>query len=134
MNLTLIRERIAERLTTIPGLRAAPRWPDTIHPPVACVRADHGLFHQAIGEVHTVNLEVVILAAPTQQSVDQAQELLDAYLNDTDQHSVKNALRAEKTLGGAATTLRVLGWREYGEIVVQGISYWGVVVDVEVFP
>ena len=63
----------------------------------------------------------------------RAQTRLDAYLAPTGTASIRAAVRADETLGGAAHFARVLGGTEYGRLVdVAGSQMLYAAVEVEV--
>jgi DNA-binding NtrC family response regulator len=63
-----------------------------------------------------------------------AQDAVDQYLNSTGALSIKAAVEADVTLGGAAYTSRVTGWSDYGTIVIGGTEYMGARLSVEAWP
>ncbi len=132
-DLSTIRTGLQTRLLTITGLRAYATWPDTITCPAALVRPVEWDYRMAIGNVNRGLFEIILLAAPTQEGLVRGQDKIDAYLDDTGVTSIKVALEAGKTLGGAATTLVVRGWRVYGSLEVAGIEYLGARIEVEVW-
>ena len=132
--LAAVRDGIKTRLDTISGLRAHDVWPDQINTPAALVRPIRDPYQLTLSNVQTWTFEVVLIAYPAQQGIARGQEILDPYLADAGSQSIKAALRGDKTLGGAVSTLDVLGWRDYGVIDIGiGIEYIGAIVDVQVW-
>ena len=130
-----IREGLKARLATIAGLRAYAAWPDTVVAPAALVKPARWTYHEAMGNgQHVARYEVLLLGAALQQGLAKAQDVTDAYLDDAGATSIKAAIEADQTLGGAATTLVVLGWRDYDSVVLNSAEYLGVIFDVEVWP
>ena len=77
-----------------------------------------------------------MLAASIGSSPDSdGQRILDAYLATTGALSVRAAVEGDVTLGGAADTLAVLGFRDYGGLSLGGggPEYLGVRFDVAVW-
>lgn len=129
--LALIRSGLQTRLATVAGLSAHANWPDTINTPCALVKPASQQFHQTSGGLSNsrISFEVTLLAAPVEAGLEDAQSLLDSYL---DESSIRATLEAEPTLGGAISDLIVSGWRGYGSRSVNGIEYLGATFDVEV--
>ena len=134
MDLGTIRTGLQAALATISGLRASDVWPDTINTPVALVKPMSGDYHQtrAFGPgLVKVVFEITILAAPLQQGLAKGQKALDPYLG-TGAGSVQNAVEADQSLGGTATSVVCHGWKDYGSMIVAEIEYVGAKFDVEV--
>jgi hypothetical protein len=63
---------------------------------------------------------------------EDGQTTLDGYLNSKSSTGIKTAVESDITLGGAASTVRVIEARDYGEYVIGNVSYYGVELLVEV--
>tara|TARA_Y100000004_G_scaffold116642_1_gene131127 strand:- start:469 stop:879 length:411 start_codon:yes stop_codon:yes gene_type:complete len=61
-----------------------------------------------------------------------SQETLDAFLNSSGSSSMKVAIESDKTLGGIASTLRVVEARDYGAFELNNVELLGVEFLVEV--
>lgn len=132
-SVSAIRNGLKARLATIAGLRTHDVWPDTLNVPAALVMAPSGTYGVDMGGTVLVKADIIVIAAPLQNGIVRAQQQLDAYLASTGARSVRVALLADRTLGGIAQTINVMGWRDYGAITVNGIEYAGCHVDVEVW-
>ncbi len=134
MDLSAIRDGLKTRLATITSLanRCHDVWPDSVNVPAALVKPVSLEFHESFGDATVGTFEVVLLAAALDQGFARGQDTLDAYLNETGTSSVKAAIEGDKTLGGTVDDCTVLRWHDYGQIVVNGVSYLGVIFDVEV--
>jgi len=132
-----IRLGLQTQLATISGLRAYDVWPTTINPPVAVVRPLSGVYHEDEDGSVTHHFEITLLLQLGNLIV--AQEELDAYIATEGELSVPNALEADPTLGGAAHSTSVTGWRDCGTMRVgadedgRAPEFMGVRFDVEVF-
>jgi hypothetical protein len=131
-----IRLGLRTQLETISGLRAYDVWPTTINPPVAIVRPLSGTYHDDLDGSITTLFEVTLLLQLG--SLQVAQEQADAYIATEGTLSIPLALETDPTLGGAADSASVTGWRDYGTIRVgadedgRGPEFLGVQFEVEV--
>lgn len=122
------------------GIRSHDVWPSVINPPAAIFRPLSGSFDETFSGAVTYQAELTVLLQLGKQ--ETAQEQLDMYLETTlagaGSMSVKEALEADQSLGGAADSVLVKGWRDYGSMVIgatpdgRGPEYLGVKFDVEV--
>lgn len=135
-SLRAIRVELRRRLETISGLRAYDVWPTTINPPVAIVRPLSGTNDEDQDGSVTLQLEITLLLQLGDQRV--AQEQMDAYIATEGPQSVTTALEADRSLGGAAHSVRA-DWRDYGTMRVgadedgRSPEFLGVRFDCEVF-
>jgi hypothetical protein len=130
--MTQIRSGLATRVATVTSLmgRTHSTIPDKMpQPPWAIVMVPSWDYHQPHGRI---TAEVLILAAPLGKGQERAQDKLDAYLDEDSSESIKAAIEAEPTLGGVAQDCIVSGWSEYGDVEVNGVSFLGAVLKVEV--
>lgn len=129
-----IRTGLQTALQTIQGLRASDVWPDTINTPVACIKPVTGDYHQtrALGPgLVKLAFEITLLAAPAQQGLAKGQKALDPYLG-TGSGSIQNAVEADQSLSGTATSVVCHGWKDYGSMVVAEVEYIGAKFELEV--
>lgn len=118
-----IRTGLATRLGTISGLRTAATVPDDPKPPVAIVMPPTITYDQAMGR-GLDQYEFSILVMVGRVSERTAQASLDAYANPTGAGSIKTAIEADRTLGGAAQTCRVTDMRNVGPMsTTEGNTY-----------
>ena len=111
--LTEIREGVATRLKTIPGLQASARILTNPTLPTAYVLPGDIDYHQTMGDGHSDWNLLIELQVGTVSDIG-AQDKLDAFLSESGNQSVKAALEAAPTLGGLADDLIVQGVRDYG--------------------
>lgn len=105
---TEIRQQLADSLTVIPGLQASPFLLANPTLPSAQVTRGAVQYDQAMqGGVHRPNFTVTVYVALL--SDIGSQQLLDRYLADAGTYSVKQALEADRTLGGLVQDLHVTG-------------------------
>lgn len=128
-----IRTALASRLATISGLRVAERWPGQVNPPAALVRPVSGEYDQTFGDgdltVHAFAVVVIVQLG----TLEAAQAALDEYLGPTGAKSLRQAVRADPTLGAVVTKAYVQGYRDYDTVVVNGVEYLGATVEIVVW-
>lgn len=135
-SLRAIRLALRTQLETVSGLRAYDVWPTTINPPVAIVRPLSGTFHEDQDGSVMYQFEIMLLLQLGNLTV--AQEQLDAYIATDGDTSILAALEADPSLGGAADSTMVNGWRDVGTMRVgadeegNGQEFMGVRFECEV--
>lgn len=122
MSVSAIRTALATRLGTISGLRTSATIPDQINPPMAVVSLDSisydEAFQRGLDEYRfTITVVVGRVAERT------AQNNLDAYLAPTGNKSIKTAVEGDRTLGGAAQTLRVTEMTGVSPTQIGDVTY-----------
>lgn len=135
MRVSLVRDRIKDKLSDIDGLRAYDVWPDLPNLPAAIVSGQRAEYHHSMGTVgHTLFVfEIVILAASAQAGFARGQDALDPYLDDQGEQSIKAAVEVDPTLGGITSAVVITEWRDYGVMEVGGQEYVGARLELEVY-
>ena len=131
MTLTAIRQGIAANLSTISGLRTSWFVPDNPSPPIAIVvpdRVDYDVSFARGSDTFYVN--VLLIGGRINER--SAQTSLDAFLDSKGSSSVKAAIESDKTLGGAAHSVRVTDWSGYGPLAIGDAQYLTVTIRVMV--
>lgn len=124
-----LRQGIADNLSSIYGLRVSPTMLDAPRPPVAMVYPDTVEYDlNANRGADTFTFIVYVLVGRADDRT--AQNRLDAYVVGPD--SVKAAIEADRTLGGAADTLRVTSMENYQQVSIGDTVYLAVEFMVEV--
>jgi hypothetical protein len=122
MSLTTIRTGLAANLATISGLRTAATVPDDPKPPVAVVVPNGISFDTAMWRgLDTYTFTVLVIVGRVDER--SAQNNLDAYCAPTGATSIKTAIERDKTLAGAAQTLRVTEMRNYNALQISENTY-----------
>jgi len=124
-----LREALAEQLSSIEGLRVSQVMVDAPRPPQAIVtplRIDYDLNARRGADEYQFVVTVMVGRADSRT----AQNSLDSYI--VGDNSVKAAIEADRTLGGAANTCRVTEMRNYGAIAYGDQLYLGCEFVVEV--
>lgn len=132
MNLSQIRDGLAEQIEAVAGLRTYRFVPDNPTVPCAIVVPETVEYDTAQGGGHDITFVVLLLAGGVSDRA--AQELLDGWLDDTGSLSVKAAVEADATLGSLADSTRVTGVRSYGvrQLAEGGVRYYAAELEVEV--
>jgi hypothetical protein len=124
-----IRTGIADNLAAVNGLRVSATMVDAPRPPIAMVypeTIDFDLNGSRGADTFTFIVFVLVGRADDRT----AQNRLDGFVSG--ENSVKAAIEADRTLGGAADTCRVTSMRNYQQVSVGETVYLGVEFEVEV--
>ena len=117
-----LRTALATQLATIRGLRTAATVPDNPAPPVAVIVPVNVEYDTSFGRgTDTYTFSVLLIVG--RMSERSAQTTLDAYINPTGATSVKAAVNADPTLGGACQSARVTNMVNYGSLIVGDTEY-----------
>lgn len=119
MTPSTVRDNLKTALS-ITGLRVYDTIPDNIIPPAAVIgqlTLDFDLVFARGADSATV--DVIVIAG--RMSERAAQDYLDGLITSTGNTSVKTKLEADQTLGGAATSVRVVR-AEPVSITVSGVE------------
>lgn len=107
MDLNAISDGLTTALETISGLRVYGFNADSISEPAAIISApDQVLYDFTMDDgSHVVTVKIHVLVSRVSDRA--ASSALSAYINSTGAQSVKAAIEADTSLGGACQTLRV---------------------------
>lgn len=131
MSLVTLRQGIAANLSTISGLRTSWFVPDNPSPPIAIVVPDRNDFDVSMARgSDTYVFQVMVIGGRINERA--AQSTLDTFLDSTGPTSVKAAIESDKTLAGAAHSLRVTDWSGYGPLAIGDAQYLSVTFRVTV--
>lgn len=131
MNPTSVRTGLAARLDTITGLRCFDYVPDSLSPPAAVVEPIEVVYDEAMARGLDF-YRCYILVIVGRMSDRSSQDRLDAYVAGSGASSVKAAIEADKTLGGACSSLQVAAALPR-TIVVSGVDMIAYRFEVEVY-
>ena len=127
-----IKKGLADRLATVSGLRVAAQIPEQINPPVAVVsRAQVNYHRDMAGGTTEWTMQVQLIAG--RMADRQAQRTIDAWLSWDGAKSVRNAIEADGTLGGAALDTIVTSADALTTFQIGDSEYIGVTLNVTVF-
>jgi hypothetical protein len=136
-----IRERLADRLRLVSGLREVhATFPDQINPPCAIVLDRQGSYDPAIGDrgFGRVDVEVLVLgAAIGSGGLARAYEALDAFISPGGAQSVPEAINGDRTLDGLVAGVAFASdgpcYRDKGRLSFGGLEFLGVRFDCWVY-
>lgn len=130
-SVTDIRNGLKDRLETIDGITGYARPGGTINLPAAVIFPGAIEFDSTMAR-GSDDLTFSVLLLLAESTPQLAQEQLDPYLSGSGEQSVKAAVEADETLGGAADFARVTGVSDYGDVQWSGKLYLGARFNVEV--
>jgi hypothetical protein len=133
MGVAAIRDGLATRLATIAGLKVYHEVPESIGAtPAVLVKPESGAYYTAMGQgvMHIFSLTILVSLS---QGHPRAQADLDTYLAFTGAESIRAAIEADGTLGGACDTLKVSRYYDYGGHEYAGTTYLGVRIECEIY-
>jgi hypothetical protein len=116
-------EGLAARLETIDGLRVREELPGTIQPPAAVLSLEELTYDTAMAR-GSDDLEVHVHVFTSLSSERAGQRALWAYLAGSGPKSVKAAVEADPTLGGAAMFAEVVSVGDVGIAKIGDVSYY----------
>jgi len=125
VNPSTVREKLKDSLSGISGMRVLDTVPDSVNIPSQGAMAVVGMLDLTFDFTLNRGFDSAtcsILVIVGRMSESAAQDRLDAYLASSGASSVKAAVEADKTLGGAVQTLRVTQATS-GMITVANIDY-----------
>lgn len=105
-NSTTIQSALRDALTAIPGLRIADHLPEQVAPPMAVILLQNVQYHRAM-RGGLSEWTFVISFVTGRMGERSAQLQLDSWLAWSGEGSVRAAIEADQTLGGACSTLVV---------------------------
>lgn len=127
-----LRSGLKDALSTIPGLRVAEQIPEQINPPVAVITRQTVDYHQAFrGGSSEWSMQVQLIAG--RMAEQQSQRLIDEWLSWSGSKSIRAAIEADQTLGGAAHSCKVTSADALTTIQVGDSEYLGVTVNITIF-
>jgi hypothetical protein len=120
--LTDLRTGLANRLTTITGLRSSAYIPDNPQPPVAIVMPGRITYDQAFGR-GSDEYQFTIMLIVGRVADRASQTTLDGYCESSGSRSVKAAIEGDRTLGGKALDCRVTEMTNQGSLSIGDVTY-----------
>jgi hypothetical protein len=130
-----IHEGLATAAEVISGLRCYASLPGAINPPVFAPTEVEIAYHQtfsSVGGMSAVSFSCGIFTSIG--DTDAGRKLLMGYLAETGSNSLLQAIEADRTLGGACKTLKVVRARGAYRLYLIGDTYYlGSVLDVAVW-
>lgn len=131
-DLAAIIDGLTDNLGTIDKLRVQPEVLDTVPIPCAIVGPPTSVTYDEVmargADLYTFTVRVLVARA----SERAAQRALFGYTAGTGAKSIKAAIESDKTLGGAADTVRVISAGNLGVYGYGDADYMGAEFTVEV--
>lgn len=135
--ITAIAAALKTALATVTTVRAYSEQPDTVAPTqgkaVVFPVCREIVYHETFAETEVSTWDVVILAAPESAGYTRGQQAIDPYISKSGSSSLKAAIESDGTLGGVVHTLVVPRAYDRGLIEVNGVSYFGAKLEVQVY-
>jgi hypothetical protein len=132
VNPTAVRQGLATALDTITGLRCFDYVPDGIPTPAAIVEPLEITYHEANISTGLQYYRAYVLIIVGRMSDRSSQDRIDAYLANTGASSVPAAIEADRTLGGACSSLIVTEALPRS-VVVSGIDMTAYRIQVDIY-
>lgn len=132
MTPTGVRQGLATALDTITGLRCYDYVPDGLAPPAAVVEPLEVTYHDASISTGTNYYRAYILVIVGRMADRASQDKIDGYVANTGASSVRAALEADRTLGGACSSLIVLQALPRS-VVVSGVDMTAYRFEVDIY-
>lgn len=131
MNVSAVMDGLGTRLASISGLRVYDYPPDSVSPPAGVVSYPDPLDFDATMGRGADRMTVPIHIIVGRVSDRAARDALAAYMAGSGVKSVKAAIEADGTLGGAADSSRVVSVSGL-DLSVGGVSYVAATFSVDV--
>ena len=131
MNLTTVRQGLATALDTISGLRVFDYVPDNAPAPAAIVEPLEVTYDQAMNN-GLIKFKSYITIVVARMSDRSSQDRVDAYVDPTGATSVRAAIETDRTLGGACSTLNVIG-AQPRSVTMAGVEYNAYRFEVDIY-
>ena len=130
-DITTIRQKLAENLGTITGLRTSPVLIDNPSPPIALVNLNTVDYHDDFGNGIVLNFSVQVIVGRSAER--NMQRKLDAYLAPTGEQSVKAGVESNRTLDGSCDDLVVTTANAIGSLTINDQLYLAAEFQITVY-
>jgi len=131
-NLSDIRKGLSGQLSLVRGLRVSEHVPEQLNPPAAVITRAEVDYTQAMsGGLTMWSMQVQLVAG--RMADQQSQRQIDAWLSWDGDQSVRQAIEADRTLGGNCQTSRVTTAEALTTLQVGDSEYISVTVNVTVY-
>lgn len=128
----LVCQRLADAAKAVKGLRASPFPEDAVEPPLFAVVGPESIDYVTM--VRAVSAVTFVGMVYTSRGSTRAGwKALRSYQATSGPTSLRAALEADQTLGGACSTMQVAGWAEPGQYEVAGVAYLGARLNIQVW-
>lgn len=132
-NVSQVREALADRLSTIEGLRVLQTPTDAIYPPSVVIGDVSIQFDESFGRgLDVLTFTLRVYAAKTDDG-RRAVNAVDAFITGFGEQSIKAAVEADRRLGDVVADARVTSVQNYGAYEVAGQLYVGADLTVTIY-
>jgi len=132
MNLSDIRAGLEANLSAVNGVHVYAEWTESPNFPAVCIISDDPYVepHLTFSPAHVTKVNLVVAVIVSKMAdVEREQRALDDLLS----FELPNAVTTDITLGGEVETVTWTGTSGLREIIIQGVSYLGHRMSVEVY-
>ena len=130
-DITTIRQKLAENLGTITGLRTSPVLIDNPSPPIALVNLNTVDYHDDFGNGIVLNFSVQVIVGRSAER--NMQRKLDSYLAPAGEQSVKAGVESNRTLDGSCDDLVVTTANAIGSLTINDQLYLAAEFQITVY-
>ena len=127
-----IRDNLKTRLATIAGLYTHDTIPDNVYVPAAIVGMPSSVRYDFSFRTPVSRYLFPVRVIAGRVMENQGQDLIDDLASPDGALSVRAAIDADPSLGGAAHSTRVTEARDFGVYEVAGVPYIGCEFEIEV--
>lgn len=126
-----VAQGLADRLTTISGLRSYTFQPEQLNPPFAYPQINSVNYHRAFGGGDVV-MDWTIHVVVGRWTDRTAHALLDDFLSYSGAKSIRAAIEGDTTLGGVCQTLIVRSGADITSLDAGGAEFLQIQLQLEV--
>lgn len=126
-----VAQGLADRLTTISGLRSYTFQPEQLNPPFAYPQINSVNYHRAFGGGDVV-MDWTIHVVVGRWTDRTAHALLDDFLSYSGSKSIRAAIEGDTTLGGVCQTLIVRSGADITSLDAGGAEFLQIQLQLEV--
>lgn len=130
-DITTIRNKIAENIGTVTGLRTSAELIDNPSPPIALVALDSVQYHDDFGNGIQLSFSVTVVVGRSAER--QMQRKLDAYISPTGAQSVKAGIESNRSLDGTVDDLVCTNVSNVGSITINDQTYLAAEFQITVY-
>lgn len=131
VDITTVREKIAENIGTITGLRTSAELIDNPSPPIALVALDSVDYHNDFGNGVVLSFSVSVIVGRSAERTMQRK--LDAYISPEGAQSVKAGIESNRSLDGTVDDLICPGVSNVGSININDQTYLAAEFQITVY-
>lgn len=132
IDITAIRDALAENLSSISGLRTSGNVPDNPNPPIAVVFLETVEYDDAFrGGLTTLMFNIMVIVSRADDRT--AQNKLNDYISPDGVLSIKSAVESDRSLGGLVQTLRLRALTSLGSTIINEQEYMAAEFSVAVY-